>query len=184
MWGHSKRTIVECKRKLNIWFFEGKTLWKIFCISIILSHSFVRIWCNKRIEIKRVCRLQMKKKFMSMKKNLYLRSSANFLFFFYFLLKFDITFSAHGIKMRKGERSSYHERKIFCTMHSLRKKKKNSCWILFYFIYLWHLHMVKLFAIFLIHFYNAFLSSSILHELLIRYMQYDLMPKVERVFWI
>ena len=124
MWGHSKRTIVECKRKLNIWFFEGKTLWKIFCLSIILSYSFVRIWCNKRIEIKRVCRLQMKKKFMSMKKNLYLRSSANFLFFFYFLLKFDITFTAHGIKMRKGERSSYHERKIFCTMHSLRNKKK------------------------------------------------------------
>lgn len=148
--------------------------------SFHLTHSFFRIWCNKRIEIKRVCRLQMKKKlFMSMKKNSYLRSSANFLFFFYFLLKFDITFTAHGIKRGGGRESSYHERKIFCTMHPLRNKK-----ILFYFIYLWHLHMVKLFAIFLIHFYNAFLSSSFLQELLIRYMQYDLMPKVERAFWI
>lgn len=105
------------------------------------SFSFHSFLCNKKIEIKRernVCRLQ---KSYLWARAPYLRSSANFS-----LLKiqfFDITFTAYGIGMKSGahiwRRNLLHDASI----------AEKLFFILFYFIYLWHLHMAKLFAILL-----------------------------------
>lgn len=69
-------------------------------------------------------------------------SAQNSVFFRYY--------SIHCI-WNKNE-DSYHKRKIFCTVENPLRKKL-LFFILFYFIYLWHLHMAKLFAV-----YSSFIS--------------------------
>lgn len=121
------------------------------------SFHFYAIKKLKSNEKRNVCRLQ--KSYLWAKKASYLRSSANFSILLLKIQFSDITFTTSGIRMKSGAhiiKEKFSARCIYCGK------------IIFHSI-LFHLFMTfaygELFAIFHVHFYNAFSPcSSKLHS--------------------